>query len=66
MTELGVGRFWVEGEPGGTVRFRCVIPLGGTTAIGQQFEAEGTDAIQAADAALRRVALWRLSEAEGG
>ena len=63
MRELGVSRYWVEGEPNGPARFRCVIPLAGRRAVGQQFEAEGDDDIQAADAALRRVALWRATEA---
>jgi hypothetical protein len=62
MRELGVSRYWVEGEPDGPARFRCVIPLAGRRAVGQQFEAEGDDDFQAADAALRRVALWRATE----
>jgi hypothetical protein len=62
MRELGVSRYWVEGEPDGPARFRCVIPLAGRRAVGQQFEAEGDDDLQAADAALRRVALWRATE----
>ena len=63
MRELGVARYWVEGEPGGPARFRCVIPLAGRHAVGQQFEADGDDDLQAAEAALRRVALWRATEA---
>ena len=63
MRELGVTRYWLEGDPDGPVQFRCVIPLAGQRAVGQQFEAEGADALQAADAALRRVALWRATEA---
>jgi hypothetical protein len=62
MREAGVSRYWIEGEPGGVSRFRCVIPLAGRQAVGQQFEAEGDDEIQAAEAALRRVALWRATE----
>jgi hypothetical protein len=62
MRELGVGRYWVEGQPDGPVRFHCIIPLAGTHAVGQHFEAEGEDDLQAAEAALRRVALWRATE----
>jgi hypothetical protein len=64
MRALGVARYGIEGEPGGRVRFHCLIPLVGRRAVGQQFEAEGNDEIQAAQAALRRVALWRATEGE--
>ncbi|HWE40064.1 MAG TPA: hypothetical protein VG406_26165 [Isosphaeraceae bacterium] len=64
MAELGVSRYWVEGEPGGVARFRCVIPVAGARAVGQQFEAEGDDDLKAADAALKRVALWKATESE--
>jgi hypothetical protein len=63
MRELGVGRYGIEGELGGRVRFHCVIPIAGRHAVGQQFEAEGDDELQAARTALRRVALWRATEA---
>lgn len=59
----GIARYWIEGEPNGPVRFRCVIPLAGQRAVGQQFEGEGDDEFQAAEAALRRVALWKATEA---
>jgi len=62
MKTLGVTRYWVEGEPGGPSRFRCVIPTAGGRAVGQHFEAEGDDDLQAAEAALRRVALWKATE----
>jgi hypothetical protein len=62
MREVGISRYWIEAEPAGAVRFRCIIPLAGTRAVAQQFEAEGDDEFQAADAALRRVALWRATE----
>jgi hypothetical protein len=62
MKDLGVSRYWIEGEPAGAVRFRCVIPLAGERAVSQQFEAEADDEIQAAEAALKRVALWRAVE----
>jgi hypothetical protein len=65
MTALGVSRYGIEGEPGGRVRFHCIIPLAGRRAVAQQFEAEGDDEIQAAEAALRRVALWRATENPG-
>jgi hypothetical protein len=63
LRDLGVSRYWVEGEPNGPARFRCVIPLAGQRAVGQQFEGEGDDDLQAAEAALRRVALWRATQA---
>jgi hypothetical protein len=62
MRDLGVTRYWIEGEPEGSVRFRCVVPLVGQRAVAQQFEGEGDDAPHAADAALIRVALWRATE----
>jgi hypothetical protein len=63
MKELGISRYEIEGDPNGRSRFRCLIPLAGRRAVGQQFEGEGDDDFQAADAALRRVALWRATEA---
>jgi len=63
MVALGVARYGIEGEPGGRARFYCVIPLAGRHAVGQHFEAEGDDALQAAQVALRRVALWLAAEA---
>ena len=62
MRELGVTRYEVDGEPQGRSRFRCLIPLAGRRAVGQQFEGEGDDDYQAAEAALRRVSLWRATE----
>ena len=61
LRDLGAARYGTEGEPGGRVRFHCVIPLAGRRAVGQHFEAEGDDDLPAARAALRRVALWRAS-----
>jgi hypothetical protein len=63
MVALGVARYGIEGEPGGRARFYCVIPLAGRHAVGQHFEAEGDDELQAAQVALRRVALWLAAEA---
>jgi hypothetical protein len=65
LRELGVSRYGTEGESNGRVRFQCVIPLAGRRAVGQHFEAEGDDELQAARAVLRRIALWRATEAEG-
>jgi hypothetical protein len=62
MRTLGVARYGIEGAPDGRVRFHCVIPLAGRRAVSQQFEAEGDDALDAAQTALRRVALWRATE----
>jgi hypothetical protein len=63
MKDLGITRYEIEGDPSGRSRFRCLIPLAGRRAVGQQFEGEGDDDFQAADSALRRVALWRATEA---
>jgi hypothetical protein len=62
MEDLGVGRYWVEGEFGGPVTFRCVVPMIGDRAVSQHFEAEGDDLITAARVTLRRIALWRATE----
>jgi hypothetical protein len=62
MRTLGISRYEVDGEPGGRSRFRCLIPLAGRRAVAQQFEGEGDDDFQAAEAALRRVSLWRATE----
>ncbi|WP_145275084.1 hypothetical protein [Tautonia plasticadhaerens] len=62
MEQLGVGRFWVEGEFGGPVVFRCVVPVIGDRAVSQHFEAEGSDLLAASQDALRRIALWRATE----
>jgi hypothetical protein len=61
MRALGVSRYGIEGEPGGRTRFYCIIPLAGRRAVGQQFEAEGDDELEAARTALRRVVLWRAA-----
>ncbi|MFI5454756.1 MAG: hypothetical protein ACHRXM_04835 [Isosphaerales bacterium] len=63
MQSLGVSRFTIEAEPGGRVVFSCLIPLAGRQAIAQRFEAEGDDMVQAAHAALRRIGLWRATQA---
>lgn len=62
MRALGVSRYGIDGEPGGRVRFHCIIPLAGKRAVSQHFEAEGDDELQAAAATLRRVTLWRATE----
>jgi hypothetical protein len=62
MQALGVSRFTIEGQPGARVVFSCLIPLAGRQAVTQRFEAEGEDGFQAAQAALRRVALWRATQ----
>lgn len=63
MQTLGVTRFTIDGDPGGRVVFSCLIPLAGRQAVSQRFEAEGDDVVGAAQAALRRVALWRATQA---
>ena len=64
LKALGVSRYGTEGDPLGKARFFCVIPLAGRRAVGQHFEAEGDDELQAARAAIKRVALWRATEAD--
>jgi hypothetical protein len=63
MQTLGVTRFTIEGEAGGRVVFSCLIPLAGRQAVSQRFEADGDDMAKAAQAALRRITLWRASQA---
>jgi hypothetical protein len=62
MQSLGVSRYSIEGQPGDRVVFSCLIPLAGRQAITQRFEAEGDDMVQAAQAALRRITLWRSTQ----
>ena len=62
MQSLGVSRYTIEGEPGSRIVFSCLIPLAGRQAVTQRFEAEGDDLVQAARAALRRIALWRATQ----
>lgn len=62
MQVLGISKFTIEGQPGGRVVFACLIPMAGRHAVSQRFEAEGEDAVAAARAALRRVALWRAAQ----
>ncbi len=62
LQALNVSHFTVEGEPGGRILFSCLIPLAGRQAVTQRFEAEGDDVIQAMQATLRRIALWRATQ----
>ena len=62
MKALGVAKYWVEGTPGGSVTFRCVAHPAGADSADRQFEAEADDETQAAESALRRVAVWRAAE----
>jgi hypothetical protein len=61
LQAAGVTRYTIEGEPGGRVVFSCLIPLAGRQAVTQRFEAEGDDEFQAAQGAIRRIALWRAT-----
>ena len=61
MQSLGVTRYTMEGEPGGRVVFWCLIPLAGRQAVTQRFEGEGDDEVHAAQAAIRRIALWKAT-----
>jgi hypothetical protein len=62
MQSLGVSRYTMDGEPGGRVVFSCLIPLAGRQAVSQRFEAEGDNMVHAAQAALRRIALWQATQ----
>jgi hypothetical protein len=62
LQALNVSRFTIEGEPGGRILFSCLIPLAGRQAVTQRFEADGDDVIQAMQATLRRIALWRATQ----
>ncbi len=62
MQSLGVSRYTMEGEPGGRVMFSCLIPVAGRQAVAQRFEADGEDIEHAAEAALRRITLWRATQ----
>ncbi len=61
MQSLGVTRYTIEGETGGRVVFWCLIPLAGRQAVSQRFEGEGDDEFHAAQAAIRRITLWRAT-----
>jgi hypothetical protein len=65
MRELGVTRFRVEGEPGGMMRFICILPMV-EPAVGCQFEAEAEDFLTAAEMAVRRAGIWRATESLPG
>lgn len=64
LKSLGVTRYGTEGDTSGRVRFYCLIPLAGRKAVGQYFEAEGDDELEAAQAAMRRIGLWRATATE--
>jgi hypothetical protein len=61
MQSLGVTHYTIDGQLGGRVIFSCLIPLAGRQAVSQRFEAEGDDDFQAAQAAIRRITLWRAA-----
>jgi hypothetical protein len=61
MQSLGVTHYTIDGQLGGRVNFSCLIPLAGRQAVSQRFEAEGDDEFQAAQVAMRRIALWRAA-----
>jgi hypothetical protein len=61
MQTLGVSRFTIEGKPGGSMVFACLIPVAGRQAVAERFEAEGDDVIQAAQSVLRRIVLWQAT-----
>jgi hypothetical protein len=62
MRALGVTQYWIEGEPDGHVRFRCVTSFVGQRAVAHYFEAEGDDVLSAGESALTRVMLWQATE----
>ncbi len=66
MQTLGVSRFTIEGKPGGSIVFACLIPVAGRQAVAERFEAEGDDVIRAAQSVLRRIVLWRTTQRSHG
>ncbi len=66
LRSLGVRQFWVEGQPGQPVRFRCVVPVIGRGAMSQMFEAEAANLEAAAGLVARRITLWKATELEAG
>ena len=66
MQTLGVSRFTVEGKPGGSIVFACLIPVAGRQAVAERFEAEGDDVIRTAQSVLRRIVLWRATQSSHG
>lgn len=62
MVQLGVSRYWLEGDAQGHVYFRCVVPITDRGAVGEIFEAEGEEVLGTVDAALRRIVVWRATE----
>jgi hypothetical protein len=62
MKALGVSRFTIEAEPGGRVTFSCLVPMVGSQAVAQRFEAEGEELIPVIRAALRRIVLWQATD----
>ena len=62
MQSLGVSHYTMDGEPGGRIVFSCLVPLAGRQAVSQRFEADGEDMVHAAQAALRRITLWRATQ----
>jgi hypothetical protein len=59
---LKVERYWIEGTAGGAARFRCTVPLEDGPGVAQQFEAEASDPLTAAEMAIRRAKLWKSTE----
>ena len=64
LAAQGVARYRVEVDLDGKTSFSCVIPIVGRRSVGQHFEAEGDDEFQAAETVLKRIVLWKASEAE--
>ena len=63
MQSLGVSRYTIEAETGGHVVFSCLIPVAGRQAVAQRFEGDGDNIAQAAQVAIRRITLWRATQA---
>jgi hypothetical protein len=66
MQTLGVSRFTIEGKPGGSIVFACLIPVAGRQAVAERFEAEGDDVFRTAQSVLRRIVLWRATQSPHG
>ena len=59
MQSLGVTYFRACGRPRGPIIFVCLVPLAGDQLVTERFEAEADNIVQAAEATVQRIILWR-------